>query len=86
MIECTEEPSSLHYVIVITRLLKAFNIPLSDYPYVSVSKYYNNRAFVSLGYVVVDGGWIKKHETEAKVIPSSFKVKFDTSHASMNNP
>lgn len=79
MVECGEDPSSLPYGMVITYLLEAFNIPLSSYSYVSTSKCYNNRVFVTMGYVSADGICIKKQEVEAKVTPFSSKVKVDTS-------
>nr|XP_016505649.1 PREDICTED: uncharacterized mitochondrial protein AtMg00810-like [Nicotiana tabacum] len=40
---------------------------------------------VSMDYVAMDCTWIKKQEIEAKMIPSSSKVKVDTSQATVNN-
>ncbi|XP_070014826.1 uncharacterized protein [Nicotiana sylvestris] len=85
MIESVDDPTSLSYGMSITHILEAYNISISEYPFVSVSKSYNSRAFASMGYVCVKGTWVKKQEGEVKHVQPNPKTKASVSHHSLSN-
>lgn len=86
MIERAGDPTSFSYGIVITHLLEAHNIALSNYLYAIVIKSYNSRAFASIGYVSMEGTWVTKQDGEAKIVPSWSKAKVSVSQPSVCDP
>lgn len=55
MIESADGPTSLPYGMVITHILKAHNIFIPEYSYVSLLKSYNSREFASMVYMCAKG-------------------------------
>ncbi|XP_019226628.1 PREDICTED: uncharacterized protein LOC109208070 [Nicotiana attenuata] len=86
MIENADDPTSLAYGMAITHILETHNISISVYPFVSVSKSYNSRTFASMGYVCVNGSWVKKQKGEVKHVQPDPKTKASVSHHSLSNP
>lgn len=62
-----ESHASLPYGLIISRILDASLVDLSDYTHVEVSSTYNTCAVGNMGYVLTDDKWSKKGFIKAKV-------------------
>lgn len=71
MIEAGLYPSSLPYGMLITHILEANSIPLTDIVLIPIKQCYNSIAFVSMGYILTKGSLVLKLD----VGPSSPKYK-----------
>ncbi|MCE3216915.1 hypothetical protein HAX54_009357 [Datura stramonium] len=78
---------SLPYGILMSRIIKAMGVDVSEFPVKEITSTYNDRAFASMGYILNEDRWVKKESSKPKdkisTIESSSNVPPNSSSSSV---